>query len=201
MHDDSALRRLVRRAKSGDDQALGQLLETYRSYIRLLASLQIHRRLQGKLSASDLVQETFLHAKRGFGQFRGETEAEIVAWLRRILATQLATLMRRFYAQRRDVNLEQHLAAELDQSSQAIGNELLAHEDTPSQDVERRERVVLLAQALDRLKPDYRDVIVLRHLEGHSFPEVAQRMGRTLNSVKNMWARAIAQLRDELQGL
>src|SRR5918999_6459314 len=74
---------LLRRARAGDDVALGALLERYRPYLALLARLQIDRRLRGKADPADLVQETFLEAHRGFPRFRGETEAELAAWLRR----------------------------------------------------------------------------------------------------------------------
>jgi hypothetical protein len=57
---------------------------------------------------------------------------------------------------------------------------------------------VLLADCLARLPTDYREVVILRHLEGFPFLEVAQRMGRTVDSVKKLWARALAQLREFL---
>jgi RNA polymerase sigma-70 factor (ECF subfamily) len=190
---------LLCRARTDARLALGQLLELYRGYLALLARLQIGRRLQGKVDPSDVVQETFLEAYRHFAQFRGTTEAELVQWLRQILATRLVNLMRRYLdAQGRDVRLEQELAADLDHSSQLFAQGLVAPQSSPSHQAMRREQAVLLAEALEKLPPDYREVLILRHLEGLSFPEVAGRMGRTLNSVKNLWARALAQLRDLL---
>src|SRR5215813_6179929 len=73
-------------ARMGQGEALGQLLELYRGYLALLARLQIGRRLQGKVDAADLVQDTFLEAHRHFAQFRGTAEAELVEWLRQIMA-------------------------------------------------------------------------------------------------------------------
>src|SRR5262245_1804364 len=108
-------------ARAGDGVALGQLLELYHSYLALLARLQIGRRLQGKVDADDLVQETFLEGHRSFDQFRGSTESELVSWLRQILASKLADLMRRYLGtQRRDVRLERELAGELDESSRVL---------------------------------------------------------------------------------
>src|SRR5437867_4753384 len=86
----------LRLAREGSGAALGQLLELYRRYLLLLARLQIGRRLQGKVDAADLVQETFLDAHRHFAQFRGTTEAEVTSWLRQILATNLANLVRHY---------------------------------------------------------------------------------------------------------
>ena len=193
--------KLLGLARAGSGPALGQLLELYRSYLALLARLQIGRRLHGKVDAADLVQDTFLEAQRHFPEFRGGTEAELVGWLRQILAGLLANLVRRYLGtQRRDVRLERELADELERSSRALDQNLAAPQSTPSQRAARREQAVLLADALGRLPDDYREVIILHHLEGLTFPEIARRMGRTVDSVKNVWARALAQLRRSLGG-
>lgn len=193
---------LIAQARGGDRVALGRLLELYRGYLSLLARLQIGRRLQGKVDAADLVQDTFLEAHRHFAQFRGTGEAELVCWLRQILAGLLANLVRRYCGtQRRDLRLERELAEELDQSSRTLDRSLAAPHSTPSQRAMRREQAVLLANALEQLSDDYREVIILRHLEGLSFAEVSQRMGRSVDSVKNLWARALAQLRRSLGGI
>jgi RNA polymerase sigma-70 factor (ECF subfamily) len=198
--DASSPERLLPLARTGDPLALGQLLELYRSYLGLLARLQIGRRLRGKADPADLVQETFLAAHEHWERFRGTTEAELLAWLRRILAAKTADLMRSFLgSQRRDVRLERDLAAELDQSSQILDNGLLARQDSPSQQASRREQGVILAAALDRLPEDYREVLILRHLEGLSFPEVGERMGRSTDAVKKLWTRALDRLRLSLK--
>jgi RNA polymerase sigma-70 factor (ECF subfamily) len=190
---------LLAQARAGDDGVLGMLLERYRAYLTLLARLQIGRRLQAKADCADLVQDTFLEAARHFSRFRGETEPELAAWLRQILAGCLAHLVRRYCGtQARDVRLERTLEDELDQSSRAIDRGLIAAQSTPSQRSSRREQAVLLADALDRLPPDYREVIILRHLEGLSFPEVAARMGRSVDSVEKLWVRALPRLRRAL---
>jgi RNA polymerase sigma-70 factor (ECF subfamily) len=197
--DDQDCEDLLARARAGDDGVLGRLLERYRAYLTLLARLQIGRRLQGKADCADLVQDTYLEAARHFARFRGETEPELAAWLRQILAGCLAHLVRRYCGtQARDVRLERVLEDELDQSSRAIDRGLIAEQSTPSQRASRREQAVLLADALDRLPADYREVIILRHLEGLTFPEVAERMGRTLNSVEKLWVRALPRLRRAL---
>ena len=119
-------------ARKGDPGALGQLLELYRSYLSLLARLQICGRLNGKVGASDAVQEAFLEAYRAFDGFHGTTEAELLIWLRRILASKLANLVRRYYGtQRRDIRLEHQLESQLQQSSQALDQGLLAPQSSP----------------------------------------------------------------------
>jgi RNA polymerase sigma-70 factor (ECF subfamily) len=187
---------LLQQARAGEGPALGELLERYRNYLKLLARLQINRRLQGKVEPSDLVQETFLEAHRNFGQFQGRTEAELARWLRQILAHNLANVVRHYHGtRRRDVPLERELAVELDQSSRVFDPGLVARRGSPSQQAADREQMVLVADALSRLPEDYREVLVLRHLEGLSFPEVAQRMGRSVKSVDHLWVRALGRLR------
>jgi RNA polymerase sigma-70 factor, ECF subfamily len=187
---------MLAEAKDGGDGALGSLLELYRNYLRLLARIEVGRRLQGKLDASDLVQETFLDAHRNFARFRGTDEPQFVRWLRQILAAKVADALRRYLGtQGRDVRLEQELAAEIDNSSRMLGNDLAASLTSPSVQAVKREQDVLLADALEKLPEDYRNVIILRHLTGLTFPEVARRMQKTQDSVEKLWLRALARLR------
>jgi RNA polymerase sigma-70 factor (ECF subfamily) len=76
----------------------------------------------------------------------------------------------------------------------------MANYSTPSRHAARREQAVLLAEALERLSEDYREVIVLRHLEGLTFPDVAKRMNRSEDSVQKLWVRSLASLRRSLGG-
>jgi RNA polymerase sigma-70 factor (ECF subfamily) len=187
---------LLRQAKEGHAPALGRLLESYRAYLLCLTRVQIGRRLQGKVDASDVVQEACLGAYRDFGQFRGGTEKELLGWLRGILASLLANLVRHYQGTKaRDVRLERQLALELDQSSQALDRGLASPQSSPSQQASRREQAVVLAEALSRLPEEHRDLLTLRHLEGLSFPAVAERLGRTVDSLKKQWPRALASLR------
>jgi RNA polymerase sigma-70 factor, ECF subfamily len=185
-------------AKARGETALGPLLERYRNYLRLLARVEIGRRLQGKLDASDVVQETFLEAHRHFPGFHGSAEPQFAAWLRQILAAKVANLVRHYFGtQGRDVRLEQELAADLDRSSHMLGADLAASLASPSQNAMQREQAVLLADALARLPEDYREVLVLRHLQGLTFPDVARRMERSQDSVEKLWLRGLARLRRE----
>src|SRR5882724_2780786 len=109
---------LLELARQGDETALQQLFALYRSYLVTLARPQIHRRLQGKVDASDLAQEAMLEAHRCFGQFRGTSTPEFAGWLRGIMAHRLARHVRHFFeAQARDAKLERSLMVELDDAS------------------------------------------------------------------------------------
>src|SRR5262249_50548836 len=127
---------LIERCRRGDVQAREQLFESYRPYLHLLAQGQLGRHLRAKCDASDLVQQTLLEAHRDFGAFQGSHEAELLAWLRRILAHNLFNEARRFTAQQRDaareVSLEQ-VQAGVEHSSVALGRTPAAAPPTPRQ--------------------------------------------------------------------
>src|SRR2546421_5044328 len=109
---------LLHEARVGDAAALGRLLELYRRYLALLARVQIGQRLQGKVDAADVVQETFLDAHRNLARFRGTSEAEFVCWLRQILAAKTADVLRRYLGTKgRDVRLEREICDAFDRSS------------------------------------------------------------------------------------
>jgi RNA polymerase sigma-70 factor, ECF subfamily len=192
-------RELLYVARKGDPEALGRLLSMYCDYLRLLARVEIRRRLQSKLDASDLVQETLLEAQKSFGEFRGASEAEFVSWLRQVMALVVCGQIRRYFGTRkRDVHLERELRDSLDRSSLALARGLIDPRSSPSQQAARREQAVLLAETLAKLPEGYREVLILRHLEGQSFPEISRRMGRSLDSVEKLWVRGLAKLRKVL---
>jgi RNA polymerase sigma-70 factor, ECF subfamily len=189
-------------AKAGDGAALGRLLERYRNYVGLLVRLQIGRRLRSKVDIEDLLQEIWLEIHRKITLFRGGSEREFLTWARRLIGSILANQVRHYLGtKRRDLRLERALVDELDHSSRALNEGLIASQSSPSQQAVRREQAVLLADALHDLPEDYREVIILRQLVGLSFPDVARRMGRTEDSVKNVWLRALARLRFTLEDL
>ena len=178
-----------------DDGCLGELLESYRNYLDVLARLQVDRNLDRKVPPSDVVQETLVHARESFAGFRGASQRELAVWLRRILVQRLARMVRHHTAGKRDYRLEQQLELDVDNSSRCLARQLVSPKTSPSQAAAKREYAVQLADALAGLKSEYREVLLLRHVEELSFPEVSQRMGRSLDSVKNLWARAVEKLR------
>lgn len=185
---------LLSAARLGDHSAQAKLLQAYQSYLLLIARVQINRQIQRRVSPSDVVQSVLLQAHKHFADFRGESEVEFAGWLRRILASQLVSSARRHLAQRRDARLEQQWDEAVNQSSTDLAS-LVAAGDSPSQVTAKREQSVLLAELLNRLPSDYREIIVLRHLEEKTFPDIAAQMQRTVPSVKCAWARAVTKLR------
>jgi RNA polymerase sigma-70 factor (ECF subfamily) len=160
-------------------------------------------RLRGRVSPSDIVQDTFFEAHRDFKQFRGQSTAEFVSWLRRIVVHNILRVVEQhLLTEKRDVRREvslEEIGRRLEQSTARLETLLAVESDSPSRHAVEREHEVLLADALAELPPDYRDVIVLRHIEGLPFDRVAERMNRTVGAVRMLWLRALKRLREELQ--
>jgi RNA polymerase sigma-70 factor, ECF subfamily len=194
---------LLSLAKAGSGPALSRLLDRHRGLLEVQARVHLGRRLRAKLDIDDLMQELSLEAHRDIAQFRGRSEGEFVCWLRKVFATILSNQVRRYLGtRRRDLRRERPFVNRGDDTSRAaVDQNLLAPQSSPSQQAARRERAELLAAAMERLPPAYREVIVLRNIEGLSFADVAARMGRTEDSVKNIWLRALNRLRRMLGDL
>lgn len=173
-------------------------IDRFRSYLLLLAQMKLDRKLRGKLDASDIVQQTMLEAHQAVASFRGEDSAEQAAWLRQILARNLANAVRDLTRAKRDVRKEQALQADLDNSALQLEAWLAAQQSTPSQNLERHERAIQLAEALTQLPDTQRDVVVLRHFEGLPIAEIAQQLECTTAAVAGLLQRGLKNLRKSL---
>jgi RNA polymerase sigma-70 factor (ECF subfamily) len=172
-------------------------LEDYRDYLRLLARLQIDPRLRARLDPSDAAQQTLLIAHEKREQFRGQTDAELAAWLRSILARTLAQQMRRFRRHRQEQ--ARSLEQALENSSARLDAWLAKDESTPGRKAAKIEQLVELAAALAELPEDQRTAIELHHFHGLTVPEVARRMDKTVASVTGLLYRGGKVLREHLR--
>lgn len=177
-------------------------LAGYEPWLRVLARMEIDSRFHGKFSASDAVQQTMLEAWRNWDRFEGDNELQRRAWLRQILAHQLAHLARHYAGtQKRDVGRELSLDASLAASSMRLEQLLPDRQPSPSGRAVANERALALARVLDELPEDYRQVIILRNLEGLPHEEVARRMNRSSGAVRMLWLRALADLRQRIEAM
>lgn len=190
---------LIENAQRGDSNALGELLARYRKYLVFLARSQLHHHLQAKADPSDLAQEVCLAAHHGIAQFQGKTTEDFAAWLRGILTNVIAMQVRRYLGtQKRDPRMEYALDQRLADASGFLQSGLVADVTSPSQHFARNESFLQLAEALEDLPDDYRQVIVLRHVDALAFADVARIMGRSVDSVEKLWVRALGKLRNRL---
>jgi RNA polymerase sigma-70 factor (ECF subfamily) len=187
-------------ARAGSPEALGELMEACRGYLLLVAQRELDPALRAKGGASDLVQETFLDAQRGFHRFRGDSEAELLAWLRRLLLNNL-TSFARLYRDTSKRELAREVALDRDDSARLRSDDLTMEWPTPSRQMMQKEQSEAIRSALDRLPDDYRKVLLMRYQEERSFEEIGQAMGRSANAVRKLWLRAIKRLQHESEGL
>jgi RNA polymerase sigma-70 factor (ECF subfamily) len=172
--------------------------EQFRSYLRLLARLQLPQRLAPKLDASDIVQQTLLQAHRARQEFRGRAPAEMAAWLRQILAHNLAHAARDHGRQKRDAAREVSLAAALNNSSARLEAWLAADQSSPSDRAERNDQLLRVAAALELLPDDQREAVELHYWQGWTLAAVAEHQGRSAASVAGLVHRGLAKLRSQL---
>ena len=163
-----------------------------------IARLQLEPRLQAKVDASDIVQQTLLEAHEQRGQFRGTKRAEFAAWLKRILVHNLLDQVKAFRRGKRDIAREQQLEASLNQSTVRLEACIVAEQSSPSMTVQRNEEGLRLSDALARLPDAQREALVLQHWHDWSVSEIAQHMGRSRTAVAGLLKRGLQKLREEL---
>ena len=176
-------------------------LERFREYLKLLARLQLGTRLASRVEPSDVVQQTLLEAFEKRDQFRGATSAQEAAWLRKILARNVADVVRAADSLKRDVARERSLDEELDQSSARLGAWLALDQPTPSGQAELHERAILLADALARLPERQREALILQYWQGCSLAEIGAFLDTSTSSVAGLLKRGMKHLRAELDAL
>ncbi len=173
-------------------------IERFRSYLLLLARMKLDRKVRGKVDASDVVQQTLLEAHQAMESFRGGDTAAQGAWLRQILARNLANAVRDLTRAKRDVRKERALQMDLDASASQLEGWLAAEQSSPSQKMERHERALQLAEALAQLPDAQRDAVLLRHFQELSLAEIAEQLDCTTSAVTGLLRRGLKNLRKSL---
>jgi RNA polymerase sigma-70 factor (ECF subfamily) len=183
---------------SSSDSRSSTTFERYRQYLGLLAQLQVDRRLQGKVDLSGVVQQTLFEAHRDKIHVLSQPSDQRLAWLRRVLANNLADEIRKAKSDKRDVRREKSLHEAIENSSIRLEAWIAADNSAPDAGLEKRERSVQLAEALNRLPEAQREALVMQHWQGCSLAEIAAHMGRTPAAVAGLLKRGLSQLRSEL---
>ncbi len=187
--------RLITLAKAGDRAALEELCRTYSERIRRIIRLRMGKQLRSKLESMDIVQDAMISALRGLGAFTYTNEGDFTRWLSRIAENRLRDSLDKFTAARRDARREIPLdnSGGDDQPSGARPVEP-AHTVTPSVEIERFEQLNRLERAVEALRPEYRQVVLLTKIEGLSQKQVAEKMGKSPDAIRMLLCRAMAAL-------
>jgi len=188
-------RHLVVLAKDGDKSALNQLYRVYAERVRRILRLRMGKELRPKLDSMDLVQDALLSALGGLGDFTYKNEGDFLRWLSKIAQNALRDNLDKLHAAKRDIRRE----VRLDNYRPATGAGFVGtpgpiEATTPSVIMSKKEDLDKLEKAIDELKPEYREVIVLTKLEGLSYKEIGKRLSKSPDAVRMLIPSAMAEL-------
>ncbi len=189
-------RQLILDARAGSKTALGELIESCRPYLLLIANQELEPVFTAKTGASDVVQETLMSAQRCLNQFRGNDRNELLGWLRSILINDLKETRRHYRTAGRLVDREVRLNE--GDSAQFGMRTPASPAHTPSSEAVLREQRQLLDRAMSRLTEEDRMIIQWRSWERLSFADIGQRSGRSADAARKQWSRAIVHLQQLL---
>lgn len=195
---DLSTSQLVVASKAGNNEALGRLLEQYRGFLLMLAHRYLSERLRRRVDPADIVQLTYLEAKRDLPAFQGETPAEFAGWLRGMLKNNVATAVTRHVTtQKRSVNREIEPYSKPTGQDSVGGwiHQLPGSTTSPSGVAIREEAVIVLLEALHQLPETQAEAIRLRYMEGLPLAEIVERMGKSDTAVAGLLKRGLQRLR------
>jgi RNA polymerase sigma-70 factor, ECF subfamily len=178
-----------------EDAPRKRALEEFRSYLLLLARMQLDPGPKGRIDPSDIVQQTLLEAHAKADQFHGDDSA-LAAWLRQALVNNLRDAWRAVRRDKRDIGREQDLPEAVEHASAQLEGMLIAAHSSPSQRAVRNEDLRRLADALTRLPAAQHKAIVLHHLHGCSLSETARTMDTTDTAIAGLLYRGLKKLRE-----
>ncbi|MFC1794879.1 sigma-70 family RNA polymerase sigma factor [Planctomycetota bacterium] len=192
---DQKTQELVTLAKGGDDTALEQLCRVYGERVRRIIRLRMGREIRNRLDSMDLVQDALVSALGGLKDFTYKNEGDFLRWLARITQNELRDNLDKIYTDKRDIRKEVRLENyEPTTGGGFAGTPGPIEATTPSVIISNKEDLDKLEKAIDELKPDYREVIVLAKIDGLSYKEIADRLGKSIDSVGHLLSRAMVAL-------
>lgn len=189
----SAETEFLERLKAGDAQTFDALVVRYSGDVYAF----LIRLTEDTEEARDLTQETFLRALKSVKNFRGE--ADLKTWLFRIAINESRNRFR--WWKRRRSNMTVSLDAENPQTEKPLSETLSSNTAAnPETETLRRERERALRQALRQLPDNFREVVILRDIEGFTYEEIATTLETNVGTVKSRIARGREELRKKLNG-
>jgi len=199
---DQKTQELVTLAKGGDEPALEQLCSVYGERVRRIIRLRMGAEIRPRLDSMDLVQDALVSVLGGLKDFTYKNEGDFLRWLARIAQNQLRDNMDKIYTDKRDIRKEvrfENVGSTTDGGF--TGNPGPIAATTPSVIMSKKEDLDKLEKAIDQLKPNYRDVIVLIKIDGLSYKEVADKLGKSIDSVAHLLSRAMLALTENFSAI
>lgn len=181
---------IVARAREGHEDAFRELI---RRYQRPVFSL-IYRMVRDRELAEDLAQETFVKVLNAIDTYR--PEFKFSSWIFKIANNAAIDHLRR--RELDTLSLEGAPDATTPDRVEATALQIGDHAESPLDELEARELGSAIEQAIQALRPEYRSCILLRHVEGRSYEEIAEILELPLGTVKTYIHRARAQLKQAL---
>ena len=193
--DDQKTQHLVSLAKEGDQPAIDRLCRIYGERVRRIIRFRLDQKLRSKLDSVDIVQDALILALRGLKDFKYQNDGDFLRWLAKIAENKLYDIYKKFHADKRDIRKEISFKQEASNTDVRFnGPTEPMCTTTPSVIMRKKEALDRLEKALDTLKPEYKEVIVLKKIEGLSHVEIAERLGKSTNAVPTLLYRAMAAL-------
>lgn len=187
--------RLVALAKNGDSQALERLCRVYGERVRRIVRLRMGRELRSKMESMDIVQDAFISALRDLEGFTYQNEGDFLRWVSKVAENRLRDNLDKLHADKRDVRKEIPLEHNVQSSQDSlVQNFAPADLTTPSIVVSKHEELDKLEKAMDKLKPEYKEVIKLAKIEGLSYEDVGKRLGKSSDAIRMLLSRAMVEL-------
>ncbi len=174
-------------------------VERFREYLCLLARTHLPPGRQSRVEASDIVQQTLLEAYEQRGQFRGNSDGELAAWLKQMLVHNLADALRGDERAKRDVRRERSLERAIEDSFSRAEGWLAANDASPSQQAICIEQLLRLAEEIAKLPDEQREAVVLHHLQGWSLAQLAGHLQRSEAAVAGLLRRGLKKLRELME--
>jgi RNA polymerase sigma-70 factor (ECF subfamily) len=188
-------RHLVVLAKEGDKSALNQLYSVYSERVRWMVRFRMGTELRSKLESMDLVQDTIINAFSVLDGFKYKNEGDFVRWLSKIAENELRGNLKKLHANKRDIRKEVPLDNFAPSTTGGFVGALGPIEvTTPSVIMSRKEELDKLAEAIDELKSEYREIIVLTKIDGLSYEEIGIRLDKSPDAVRMLATRAMVAL-------
>ena len=186
---------LVALAQDGDNAALDQLCRVYGERVQRIVRFRMGHELRSKLESMDVVQEAFIAAVKGLDKFQYRNEGDFLRWIAKIAENRIRDNLKTLHADKRDIRREVPLDH---RTTTSEANDTRMSEPvrttTPSVILSAREDLDKLENAMNLLKPEYREVIVLRQIEGLSLTDIGEKLGKSPDAVRMLTARAMASL-------